>query len=413
MLMSAARRATPAGALAIAAAGAIALTVALGLGRFAYTPLLPVMLQEDTLDLALGGWLATANYAGYLAGALASMAIPRAWTNVAQIRACLLAITALTFAMAIPAPMLWLLLRFLAGIASALALVATAAWCLGRLAELGTPAMGSIMFAGPGLGIVLSGATVAAMETAGWPAGLDWAGFGIMAGLLTLAIWNTLVEKVTVHGAPHSLAPPLPSPPRGIWESGMWERGILAFAYGLAGFGYIVTATFLPVVADALIPGSTIRALLWPLFGLCVMAGAALAMRVPVRIDARLSLAACHCAQALGVAMPILHPTPLGFIVGCVLVGLPFTAITYFAVQEARRLHPHRPTVFIGLLTTIYGMGQIAGPAIVALMAHRDETAGADFSFSLAIAAFSLIVGAGLYLLLKVLHPLADRSPAP
>lgn len=408
MHLSAARRATPASALAIAGAGAIALTVAMGIGRFAYTPLLPVMLREGTLDLALGGWLATANYAGYLVGALASMAVPRAWTNVAQIRACLLAITALTFAMAIPAPLLWLLLRFLAGIASALALVATAAWCLGRLSELGTPAMGSIMFTGPGLGIVLSGAAVAAMEAGGWPAGLDWAGFGVMAGLLTLAIWNTLVEKVTIHGAPHSLAPPLPAPSHGIWE-----RGILAFAYGLAGFGYIVTATFLPVVADALIPGSAIRALLWPLFGLCVMAGAALAMRVPARIDARVSLAACHCAQAVGVAMPILHPTPLGFIVGCVLVGLPFTAITYFAVQEARRLHPHRPTVFIGLLTTIYGMGQIAGPAIVALMAHGDDTAGADFSFSLAIAAFSLVVGAGLYLLLKMLHPLADRSPAP
>src|SRR6476661_3404677 len=55
---------------AVAAAGLAALAAGMGIGRFAFTPILPLMQAEGTLTLAGGGWLAAANYAGYLAGAL-------------------------------------------------------------------------------------------------------------------------------------------------------------------------------------------------------------------------------------------------------------------------------------------------------------------------------------------------------
>src|SRR5215467_11838230 len=57
----------------IALCGLLALAVAMGIGRFAITPILPVMQEDAGLGIAEGGWLASANYFGYLAGALYAM----------------------------------------------------------------------------------------------------------------------------------------------------------------------------------------------------------------------------------------------------------------------------------------------------------------------------------------------------
>src|ERR1700716_3314002 len=106
----------------VAAAGLAALAVAMGIGRFAFTPLLPMMQADAGLTLAQGGWLASPNYAGYLAGALWAAAQPvRA---ALAIRLGLLAIGLSTAAMGLSGNLyLWLFLRALAGIASSWVLV--------------------------------------------------------------------------------------------------------------------------------------------------------------------------------------------------------------------------------------------------------------------------------------------------
>ncbi|RZJ51654.1 MAG: YbfB/YjiJ family MFS transporter, partial [Acidovorax sp.] len=104
-----------------------ALAAAMGIGRFAFTPLLPMMLHDGVVDIATGSWLATANYAGYLAGALLYMALP--WLgrrlggvpgNATLVRGGLVATVLLTGMLALPWPAVWPLLRMLAGVASAL-----------------------------------------------------------------------------------------------------------------------------------------------------------------------------------------------------------------------------------------------------------------------------------------------------
>jgi MFS family permease len=69
-------------------------------------------------------------------------------------------------------------------------------------------------------------------------------------------------------------------------------------------------------------------------------------------------------------------PSLAGFALGSLLLGLPFTAITLFAMQEARRLKPHNASAFIGVLTAAYGLGQIAGPPMVALLLQRSAHPG-------------------------------------
>ncbi|MGH8457219.1 MAG: YbfB/YjiJ family MFS transporter, partial [Stenotrophobium sp.] len=148
--------AAPARAAAgVAWAGLAALAIAMGVGRFAFTPLLPMMRADAGLSLAAAGWLASANYLGYLLGALTAARLP---ASVA-IRGGLLLIAAVTFGMGIGQDFIfWLALRLLAGIASAWVLVQVSAWALERLAQLQRPALSGAVFAGVGAGIAGAGA---------------------------------------------------------------------------------------------------------------------------------------------------------------------------------------------------------------------------------------------------------------
>jgi hypothetical protein len=183
------------------------------------------------------------------------------------------------------------------------------------------------------------------------------------------------------------------------------EVPLLAGAYGLAGFGYIITATFLPVIARQAMPGSAWLDLFWPIFGAGVMAGAALASRIRGPGDLRLRLAACYFVQALGILVGLWSPTPAGFAIGSLLLGLPFTAITFFALQEVRRLRPASPSGLTGLITALYGLGQIVGPPLATALLARTADASRGFAPSLEIAAGALLLGAGVFVAMSKVYP--------
>jgi MFS family permease len=115
---------------------------------------------------------------------------------------------------------------------------------------------------------------------------------------------------------------------------------------------------------------------------------------------------AAYAMQALGVLMSVWLPDILGFALGSLLLGLPFTAITLFAMQEARRLRPHNTSATIGMLTAAYGLGQIAGPPLVAWLLHLSASPGRGFSVSLLIAAAALLIGVFIFGWLVSRHPL-------
>jgi MFS family permease len=409
MLLRSAASFVPGAPWRVALCGLLALAVAMGIGRFAFTPLLPMMLADQVIALPAASWLATANYLGYLVGALLCMVQPWLWRRSAWltkagggtlVRLGLLATVVLTLGMALPAPAIWGLLRFLAGVASAVVFVYTSGWCLSRLALLGRPALGGIIYAGPGLGITISGLAVSSMIAWGWSAAEGWLVFGALAALLSLLIWAHFSPVAGAAG--NARVPVSPAPP----QPGLsLSKLVFALAYGLSGFGYIISATFLPVIARGVLPGSVWLDLFWPIFGLGVASGALLATQVALRFDFRNLLASCYLLQALGIAISLLSPTLTGFALGSLLLGLPFTAITLFAMQEARRLYPLAPASFMGLLTAAYGLGQIAGPLLVTLLLEHSATAQEGFDWALKIAAGTLILGAMVHLSLSRLSP--------
>ncbi|EJE49438.1 arabinose efflux permease family protein [Acidovorax sp. CF316] len=387
--------------LQVALAGMVALAVAMGIGRFAFTPLLPMMLHDGVVDIATGSWLATANYAGYLAGALLYMALP--WIgrrlgnvpgNAALARGGLVATVLLTGVLAFPWPASWPLLRFLAGVASALVFLGTANWCMGQLTRLGQPQLAGLIFCGPGLGIVATGLPTGAMVAAGWSAAAGWATFAALAAVLCAVVWQVLragEAPGAAAGGPAAVqALPAAHP--------VAQRALHALAYGLAGLGYIVTATFLPVIARAALPaGSAWPDLFWPVFGAGVALGAWLSTRIAPHRDRRWLLAGAYLLQAGGIALGVLWPGPAGFALGSLLLGLPFTAITFFALQEARHQWPQAGAGFTGLLTALYGIGQIAGPPMAAALLAQAGSRAQGFDWALAVAGSVLVLGAGLY----------------
>ena len=390
--------------IVVALAGMLCLAVAMGIGRFAFTPLLPMMLHDGVVDLPGASWLATANYLGYWLGAMACALLPWVWSRFPALRPVVhttamrlgLALTVvLALGMALQTPAVWPLWRFLAGIASALVFVYTSGWCLARLAVAGTPQLGGIIFVGPGLGIAVSGLAATAMVAGGLSAATGWAAMAGLAVVLTAVVWPQL-NGIVAQATPVGLSS----------ASGGSAMTLLAVAYGLAGFGYIVTATFLPVIARQSLPGSIWLDLFWPLFGLGVAAGALITIRFPTHWDRRHLLMGCYALQAAGIMLGVWWPSLPGFALGSLLIGLPFTAITLFAMQEVRRVRPHGASAFIGLLTATYGLGQIAGPPWVAVLLGRSVSAAQGFALSLETAAASLVLGILLYAWLAKRHPM-------
>ncbi|MDN7559013.1 MULTISPECIES: YbfB/YjiJ family MFS transporter [Burkholderia cepacia complex] len=390
-------------ARAAALACMVGLAVVLGVGRFAFTPLLPLMLADGSIGLKGGSWLASANYAGYFVGAVSCAALRVAPARM--VRFGLVATVLLTAAMGVGHLLpVWLVVRFVAGVVSAWTFVFVSQWGLRRLAELHAPEWSGVIYAGPGVGIVVTGLIGSAL--AGQRASVGWLGFAALSAVLSVAIWRTFgttpapertptpahAQAAPPAAAPHAAtgAPATPAA-RVDTRRHRTDAAWLVVLYGAPGFGYIITATFLPVIARAALPAaSPWPDLFWPMFGAALIVGAITAARLPGQWDNRLLLAAGCATQALGIAAGIVWPNAAGFSIGSALLGLPFTAITLFAMREARRLHGERAAGLMGYATASYGVGQILGPLVAAPLAARFGS----FTPALWVAVAALLLGA-------------------
>ncbi|WP_422086848.1 YbfB/YjiJ family MFS transporter [Variovorax sp.] len=368
----------------------VTLAVAMGLGRFAFTPMLPIMLHEGKLELAAGGVLASLNYLGYFLGAVTCAAIGiKASTMV---RGGLVATALLLIGMGLLHSFTsWGVLRWTAGVMSAWVFVFASGWGLRRLAETNAPTLGGVIYTGPGIGIAMTGLLGGALGRWGSEAG--WIGLGLLAFVLIAVIWRVFDDGQLASGkAATSAAAASGATGTGTDRSdAIW----LVSLYGLAGFGYIITATFLPVIARQALPDSSWPDYFWPLFGLAVIPGALIGARAPTHWDNRLLLAVAYALQALGVVLSVAWPTIVGFAFGSLLLGMPFTAITLFAVREARRLRGNAAAGLIGYATASYGVGQIVGPLFAAPLAQRTGS----FGLPLLVAAAALAFGSVLFAL--------------
>jgi MFS family permease len=369
-------------AVSLSISGFIALAVAMGIGRFAFTPLLPMMQSDAGLGLAQGGWLASANYLGYLAGALTAAAIPA--SPAALLRMGLLLVIVTTGLMGLTDNWTgWLAWRFIAGLASAWVLVSTATLCLGRLAALGQPRRAGLVFSGVGMGIAVAGVLCMGLALAGASSSQAWLILGLMALAGTVAarrLWTVPVA------APATTASREES-------GGLGKHWALIACYGLFGFGYILPATFLPAQARQLVQDPAIFGLAWPLFGLAAALSTLAVGKLAGRYGRRKVWAAAQLAMAAGVLLPALLPTLAAIVFAAVCVGGTFMIITMLGMQEAQAEGGRHARKLIAALTASFAAGQLAGPIFFSLT-HAWFDAGLDFA--LVLAALGLMLSIAL-----------------
>ncbi|MGE8590193.1 MAG: YbfB/YjiJ family MFS transporter, partial [Alcaligenes sp.] len=164
---------------------AMVMAIGMGFGRFAFTAIYPHMVEENLLSLRDGSLAASANYAGYLLGALLAFRL-RARTAH---RLCLWASagTAACLAVlgAVESVAIILAVRGLAGVFSALAIVAASLWLLERQQQMHRA---PLLYAGVGLGIALSSELLAAGAGAGLDSKALWLLLGAVSAAMSAAI---------------------------------------------------------------------------------------------------------------------------------------------------------------------------------------------------------------------------------
>lgn len=355
----------------------------MGIGRFAFTPVLPLALREGLLTVERGGWIAAANYVGYLIGAITA---PRLRLHAGTLALLgLLGTAALTAAMAWPGSALWLLLRLLAGVAAAWVFVATSVWCLGTLAQRGAASASGWVYAGVGGGIALAGVHGLLAASAGVHTGALWLQLGGLALLLALPVAWVIARLPTGSAA----VPRVASSEAALDRSG--TRGIVV-CYGVMGFGYILPATFLPVLARGVVDDPRVFGLAWPLFGAMAALSTLLGARA-LRGGRRLrTWALCQIAMGIGVVLPALRANAFTIGAAAVLVGATFMVITLAGVEEVRARAPRHATRGIARITAAFALGQIAGPVCAALLLR---TSAHGMAWALAAAALALLASGG------------------
>jgi hypothetical protein len=301
----------------------------------------------------------------------------------------------------------WGLLRTAAGVMSAWVFVFASGWGLRRLAETGSPTLAGVIYTGPGIGIAATGFLGGVVGR--WGSDIAWIGFGLLALAMIAIIWRVFDDGAPV--AAGAAAPTSPEPPSSPDDRS--DARWLVALYGLAGFGYIITATFLPVIARQALPGSSWPDLFWPLFGMAIVPGALIGSRAPAHWDNRLLLCVAYALQAAGVVLSVAWPTVAGFALGSLLLGMPFTAITLFAVRDARRLRGNAAAGLIGYATASYGVGQILGPLFAAPLAQRTGSFAVPLLAAAAVLAAGSLLFAVVWWRSRASRRLARREPGP
>ncbi|MGF9691905.1 YbfB/YjiJ family MFS transporter [Rhizobium sp. 0TCS1.26] len=375
----------------VAAAGAVAMAAAMGFGRFFYTPVLPGMMIDLPLSAADAGLIAAGNFAGYLAGA---MLAAYGWAAgrerplaISALGLTSLLLAAMAFTSSLP---LFIFIRFLAGLASAFAMIFTASIVLPYAA--GKPTVQSVFFAGVGTGIAVSSLVALLINGFAGDAAHGWRWNWLAGALLVILATVIITLRLPKPRAGHR---PAREPPIA------WTRPLvlLTASYGLFGFGYVVTATFLVAIARLSAAGPLVEFFAWFVTGIAAAVSLFLWRPVARRIGVERVYLVCLLVEAIGVVASVLMPPVAGTLLGGLALGLTFITITAYGLQIGGRLAPQSPRRALAFMTVAFGCGQIVGP----LVAGWATQWSGSFTLASIIAALVLMISLALML------PLAGR----
>ncbi len=376
--------------------GVLTLAVAMGVGRFAYAPILPAMQAATGLGGDGAGLLASLNYLGYFLGAVAGSWAPRGAARTWIFRAALILSLGTTIGMGLTTSfLLWSVLRFLAGLASAGLFILGIAMVLDALARAGRDAWAGWMYMGIGGGIAGSGLFVMLFGgRLGWDG--DWLALGALCVLLSVPIWLWVSD----HSPPRTSASrPVLHPTSTAGRSLSAPLLLLTVAYFLEGGGYIITGTFLVALLKRMPETMAIGEAAWMVAGLAAIPSGVLWAALGRRFGVWRSLILAHLVQAVGIVLPLMGLGVLGGFLSAALFGGTFVGIVTLAFTLGRQMSGGASAKVVGALTAVYGLGQILGPLPAGVaVEHTGSFAPAliGASGAVALGAVCLIAAAAL-----------------
>ena len=371
--------------------GALGLSVAMGMGRFFYTPALPLMVAALYWSSAPGAWIATLNYVGYFIGTLV---IAQGWVepNRFVYRLSLIVSTVGLAAVALTPNLIWQGgIRTIAGIASGLIFV-----CVTQRipANSRKPRDGGISYGGVGFGILVSGAIVlAAGSIADWRQ--LWLICAAVSAIFSVLAWTWPIPARIPQHTPAEAAEPTTTDestdtPTPFEANRRRAMALLSTGYFFQGGGYIIIGTYLVVLAGPVF-GATAAASTWLIAGIATAASPLTWSAVAARIGTVKALTLCYCLQVFGALLAVFGSTPFVLIIAAALFGFTFIGVVMMTIGIGTQMGVTNASA---KLTSWYSIGQIVGPAIVAAaLSEHIAVAFIASAIALAIAMALTLVG--------------------
>lgn len=358
-------------------AGMFVMAAVMGIGRFVYTPILPLMIGDGALNAAEAGFVAGANFLGYLLGALAaSLSIFAPHRRKWAFGAIALSIATGAAMSLEPGLAAMSVLRFASGLASAFAMIFSTAIVMRRLAVESRQGLTAIHFAGVGMGIALSALLVSALAGLGVQWEEIWVWTASLALAMFLCAWLLLPPPMeqAIRSEPDDTGDALP---RSLWQ--------FIASYGVFGFGYVISATFLNTMAVAVPEFRPLEPWVWAIVGLACLPSILAWNRVAARMGLPVAYALACLVEACGVLLPIVWQSPAAIVISAASLGGTFIAATALGLTFARQMAPQAAARAIALMTASFGLGQMIGPVVAGIL--FDRTGNLDLASILAALA--------------------------
>jgi MFS family permease len=359
------------------------LAIAMGIGRFVYTPLLPLMQNDGLLSMAGGGLLASVHFLGYWLGAVYAAKLP--YSPKSTLRLSLIAIGLSTLGMGLTEKfVVWSILRWLAGLCSAFTLVLVSNFYIKHLTEIDHAEKHGWVFSGVGAGIVVAGLGTLALMVYRIDSSTSWVIFGLLSLLAAFVVSINIGTEI-------SDTRPVATKSKSDRTSLIWS---IIIPYGALGIGYVIPATYLPIMARDIIPSPLIFGWAWPIFGATAFLSTLLASRLHRSYSIRQIWITSQCIMAVGLLLPALYPHIVTIIMAGISVGGTFMIITMMGMKEAHRIAPsHDIMRHLGAMTAAFASGQMIGPIFASWIYGLTQSFSAALVFaSLMLAATALVL---------------------
>lgn len=374
----------------VSLAGILGVLIGLGIARFAYTPMLPIMQEQAGLGLGAGGWLATANYLGYFTGVFVCGRITDLNRKDRIYRWGLVLAVVSTASMGLVSDEIgWAISRFFAGLSTAFCMIFGGALVMNWLMRNGHRAELGVYFSGIGLSVVMCSFAVLIFSNH-----VGWAESWLLLSLLGLVLLLPALAW---------LPKPIPAPAvEG--ESKMRDRPptltvrrlLLAF-YFCAGVGFVVTSTFIVAIVNALPEMDGLGFWIFVIVGAAAAPSCILWDLIVRKIGGIYALLLASVIHIAGILLPLSGGGLWGPLAGALCFGFTFAGIVSMMMGIAGRFYPTRPAKMMSTLTVAYGIAQISAPALTGWISEKTGS----YEAGIYIAAGVMVIGVLILLLLR------------